>query len=339
MPSTSTPTKRKLWLENDDPLMKKIPFETQAKSLLRRPGSPIPNSKMRVGNATRFYERVQLERGPKERFRVYNAARKAYFEQKEAWREGRFDHQPLYEEVQRAVMLDNGYLGDDGEFQWWLDRYQSEIDAYRGHVNKKAEQIARTCGVNHLELGPSLELEPVEIPDRPAMPDGTRVQTIDPKPADAPDPAKLKERNRRAKKARWRRSDLPDDIAWVASRPCLLPERQAMKDEDGNLPPLTRDDFFGAPSPQAQTMLGWAYYNVDAFMKQLFGVQVSQWSKVKPIEAEQKKKAAEKGQAAPPEDKTVETAGAQAAEAPQSELLAFLAKQLEQYTKQPQATS
>lgn len=75
----------------------------------------------------------------------------------------------------------------------------------------------------------------------------------------------------------WRREDLPDDIAWVASRPCLLSERQSQKESL----PLGPEDFIGCPSPQARFMLDSAFKEPQQFLDQLIKMQVQQWSKRK----------------------------------------------------------
>ena len=75
----------------------------------------------------------------------------------------------------------------------------------------------------------------------------------------------------------WRREDLPDDIAWVASRPCLLSERQSQKEAM----PLGPEDFIGCPSPQARFMLDSAFKEPQQFLDQLIKMQVQQWSKRK----------------------------------------------------------
>ena len=76
----------------------------------------------------------------------------------------------------------------------------------------------------------------------------------------------------------WRRDDLPDDIAWVGSRTCLMDDRQ----NQSPLPPLTEDDFFECPSPQARVLLWVAYKNPVKFMGEMMGIQKQQWGKQKP---------------------------------------------------------
>ena len=76
----------------------------------------------------------------------------------------------------------------------------------------------------------------------------------------------------------WRRDDMPDDMAWVASRTCLMDDRQ----NQVPLPPLTDDDFFDCPSPQARVLLSVAYKNPAKFMADMMATLKQQWGKQKP---------------------------------------------------------
>lgn len=145
----------------------------------------------------------------------------------------------------------------------------------------------------------------------------------------------------------WKNPDLPDDYAWTASRRCLLPERQAVRDPQGNLLPLTDEDFAGCPSPAARLYLSWAYFNLDKFMKELMQLQMSTWkananaavaietAKIKAAAAaamrEEQRLAAEQAKAAKAESAVV------AEEEPPplapDESLEFIREQMSRYTK------